>query len=64
MDEIKRLTIDNIKSVSKRFGATDEEIERVIEIYSHSPLINIASIQELEETQKNARTRTSKGICG
>lgn len=52
MDEINRLTIDNIKSVSKRFGATDEEIERVIEIYSHSPLINIASIQELEEAQK------------
>ena len=59
MDETDRITIENIKFQGKRYKLTDEEIDLMVELYSHLPLINVASVKEVEEAIKKC-DNTSK----
>ena len=52
MDEIDKITIENIKFHGRRQGLTDSNIQSIIDLYCNLPLINVASIKEIEEAEK------------
>ena len=52
MDEIDRITIENIKFWGRRHKLTEEKIDLMVELYNHLPLVNVASVKEVEEAIK------------
>ena len=52
MDETDRITIENIKFWGRRYKLTEEEINLMVELYNHLPLVNVASVKEVEEAIK------------